>query len=384
MKTILLLGGYGRIGPWVAHWLLRETDASLIVAGRHKEKAEQLAARLNASVPGKRVTALAADAAQADSLSAALRHVQLVVDNTPTTQYTAQVARAALAASVDYLDFHYPAQGLASLRALAPDIARSGRCFISQGGFHPGLLAPLVRFVAPRFVNYQKAAIGLAMNVCGVSYTESAREFMEELGSYQGSLCRGGTWQPVGWREGRSFDFGPRFGVRPCVALDFAELRGLPELYGIQELGCYAAGFNWFVDCLVFPLGILLGKVKRGLGAAWLGRAWAWGMNHCSRPPYGVVMRLEAEGEAEGRPLVVHVVLEHADVFEFTAIPVVACLRQYLDGSIARPGLWLMGEVVEPVRLFDDLKRMGVRIETEAPTEASLPAPEMLQPTGPA
>jgi saccharopine dehydrogenase (NAD+, L-lysine-forming) len=384
MKTILLLGGYGRIGPWVAHWLLRETDAALVVAGRHLEKAEQLAARLNASVGGRRVTARAADAAQADSLAAALRDIQLVVDNTPTTQYTEPVAQAALAGGVDYLDFHYPGQGLASLRALAPDIARAGRCFISQAGFHPGLLAPLVRFVAPRFSKCQQAAIGLVMNFRGVSYTESAREFMEELGTYQGSVCRGGKWQPVGWRECRSFDFGPGFGVRPGVALEFAELRDLPELYGLQELGCYAAGFNWFVDWLVFPLAILLGKVRRGLGAAWLGRAWAWGMNTFARPPYGVALRLEAQGEAAGRPLAVHVVLEHADVFEFTAIPVVACLRQYLDGSIAKPGLWLMGEVVEPGRLFQDLRRMGVRLETDAPTEGSLPTPEMLQPAGPA
>jgi hypothetical protein len=43
-----------------------------------------------------------------------------------------------------------------------------------------------------------------------------------------------------------------------------------------------------------------------------------------------------------------------------------------------------MGEVVEPIRLFRDLKRMGVEIETNAPTEALPPPQKMLQPTGPA
>jgi hypothetical protein len=47
-------------------------------------------------------------------------------------------------------------------------------------------------------------------------------------------------------------------------------------------------------------------------------------------------------------------------------------LRQYLDGSIARPGLWLMGEVVDPARLFKDLGHMGARLETKAPAEAAL------------
>jgi saccharopine dehydrogenase (NAD+, L-lysine-forming) len=87
-------------------------------------------------------------------------------------------------------------------------------------------------------------------------------------------------------------------------------------------------------------------------------------VNTFSRPPYGVVMRLEARGEKDGRPLSVTVVLSHPDAYEFTAIPVAACLRQYLDGSIARPGVWLMGEAVESARLFRDMEHMGVQVET--------------------
>src|SRR5262249_43705438 len=80
--------------------------------------------------------------------------------------------------------------------------------------------------------------------------------------------------------------------------------------------------------------------------------------------PYGAVMRLEAQGEKDGRPLSLSVILRHPDAYEFTALPVAACLRQYLDGTIARPGVWLMGEAVEPERLFADLRRMGVSLET--------------------
>jgi saccharopine dehydrogenase (NAD+, L-lysine-forming) len=47
----------------------------------------------------------------------------------------------------------------------------------------------------------------------------------------------------------------------------------------------------------------------------------------------------------------------------------VACLLQYLEGSIARPGLWLMGQAVDPVRLVEDMERMGVEVH------ASMTAP---------
>jgi saccharopine dehydrogenase (NAD+, L-lysine-forming) len=41
----------------------------------------------------------------------------------------------------------------------------------------------------------------------------------------------------------------------------------------------------------------------------------------------------------------------------------VACLLQYLDGSIRKPGLWLQANLVEPNRLLKDLERLGVAVE---------------------
>ena len=76
-----------------------------------------------------------------------------------------------------------------------------------------------------------------------------------------------------------------------------------------------------------------------------------------------VLLAEELNGLLPGRPLSVTVVLRHSDPYEFTAITVAACLRQYLDGSIARPGLWLMGEAVEPARLLQDMEHMGVHRE---------------------
>jgi saccharopine dehydrogenase (NAD+, L-lysine-forming) len=388
MKTILLLRGYGRIGSHVAHWLLRKTDAAVVVAGRHKEKADQLAARLNGEVPGQRVTAADADAANADSLRAAFRNVDLMLDCTSSVRNTEAIARAALAGGADYLDYHFSSKVLPTLRALAPDIERSGRCLITQAGFHPGLLAPLVRFVAPRLTPYHTAAVGMVMNFGSVPYSEeSAADFAEEVGSCRSSVWIGGEWRKAGWRDRRKFDFGTGFGGWMCTPLEFEELHALPTQYGIRELGGYVAGFNWFVDGLVIPLSLLLAKVQRGLGARWLGRCWAWGMKTFARPPFGVVMRLDAEGEEAGEPVSVQVILRHPDIFEFTAIPVAAYVRQYLDGLIRRPGLWLMGEVVEPIRLFADMEQMGVgvvvaggaarpgRERPEASRSVSAPAP---------
>jgi len=53
----------------------------------------------------------------------------------------------------------------------------------------------------------------------------------------------------------------------------------------------------------------------------------------------------------------------HPDGYELTAIPTAACLLQYLDGTIRKPGLWLQANIVEPTRFMRDIQRMGVEIQ---------------------
>ena len=54
--------------------------------------------------------------------------------------------------------------------------------------------------------------------------------------------------------------------------------------------------------------------------------------------------------------------LAHDDAYVLTAVPAVACLLQYLNGSIQQPGLWFQANVVEPIQFFKDIERLGVSI----------------------
>jgi len=74
------------------------------------------------------------------------------------------------------------------------------------------------------------------------------------------------------------------------------------------------------------------------------------------------VLKIESAGIKNGKPITEDVSLYHEDGYMFTAIPVVACLLQYLDGSIVKPGLWTQANIVETNRLLKDMERMGVDI----------------------
>ena len=114
-KTILILGGYGSTGRVVCRRLMEEADVALIIAGRNISKAEEFAAALSREFPSKNVSAVFADASDYDSLVAVFKGRTLVIDATTAISCVQNVARAALEAKVDYLDYHFE-QKIVSLR----------------------------------------------------------------------------------------------------------------------------------------------------------------------------------------------------------------------------------------------------------------------------
>jgi len=71
-----------------------------------------------------------------------------------------------------------------------------------------------------------------------------------------------------------------------------------------------------------------------------------------------------AQGIKDGKDLKLRLIAEHDDGYLLTAIPVAACIHQYLDGTLP-PGLWMMGHVVDDKRLMKDMEAMGVKIRME-------------------
>jgi len=368
---ILVLGGYGNTGRFIVEGMLRETAAEIIVAGRNKERAE--AARQSwAEVYGEtRVTARQVDAGDAAAVRNALADADLVVAASSTAAYAGIVARTALDSGADYLDIQYSSAKTQQLESLQAEIIRQGRCFITDAGFHPGLPAALVRSATGVLTQVRSAWVSslLRINWPGLSFSESTRlEFAGELKSFKPFFFQNGEWRTARFTSTKDFKtvlFEHPGGVQLCAPMFFEELRSLPEgLPGLQDTGFYIAGFNRFTDNIVMPFGIAALKLfpKHALKPV-AGLLW-WSLRRFSRPPYGTWLKLEALGMREGQNMRLETLLYHDDGYLFTAIPIVACLRQYLDGSIRKPGLWRMGNLVQPEPLLKDMERMGITIRT--------------------
>jgi saccharopine dehydrogenase (NAD+, L-lysine-forming) len=195
-----------------------------------------------------------------------------------------------------------------------------------------------------------------------LQYTEAMDELMEGFIHYQAQVYKNGTWTKPGSWDTRKFDFGPEIGVRTCYSMFFEELRCIPEMYlTLKNTGFYISGSNLLADLLLTPIIMVGLKVAPRRGIRPLGKLMWWGMNR-SKPPYRVVLKVEATGQLNGRQAQVDGSVEHEDGYELTAIPVVALLMQY--NQIRQPGLHMMGHFAEPERLFNDIQRMGVRVKT--------------------
>jgi Saccharopine dehydrogenase NADP binding domain len=361
--TILVLGGYGGTGKVFCRYLLKETKLNVVVAGRNLQKAEKWAETLKSEFSPDRISVRHVDASDRNGLRKAFQSVDFVLVAATTTQFAKQIIEVALEAHIDYLDIYYQQNIYPELETLKERISESGLCFITQAGFHPGLPAVLIRKGAAYFDKFMSANIAFAMNT-RVEKPESVYELVDTLSDYKADIYKDGKWRPGTYKDAVKIDFGSFFGTRSCVPIDMVEMRNMPEIYGLKATGVYVAGFNWFVDYIIFPFIMLSQMIRKGSLRHFWAKALIWGINSFSGGEEGIVFLLQAEGEKRGERQELVIRCEHYSAYDFTVIPVIAALKQYIDGSIRKPGLWMMSHIVDPARLLEDMGQMGVSIRT--------------------
>jgi len=364
MAKLLILGGTGFTGRLVARHLLDQSGAEITIAARHAEKARQIVNDLGERHPG-RIAAVQADAADPASLSAALAGHDMIVVTSPTTAHAAVVARAALEAGADYLDVQLGAKKFAYLKSISGEIERAGRCFITEAGFHPGLPSALVRLAASHLDTIESAITAGYLGIgTEIPYSEAVDELVGLFRDYQAQVFKDGAWTKPGAWQMRRIDFGGDLGIKTCYSLFFEELRELPALYpSLKDVGFYISESHWVNDMIVAPLAIVMLKIVPNATRT-IGKLLWWGMMKFRKPPYRTELIVQAAGQHARQPTAFEAAVSHCDAYELTAIPVVAALLQYLDGSARRPGLHIMGHFAEPERLMTDMKRMGVKFRT--------------------
>ncbi|CAI9413957.1 hypothetical protein ANOBCDAF_03079 [Pleomorphomonas sp. T1.2MG-36] len=360
--TIAILGGAGNTGRRLARLLARGGDCDLRLMGRNKAAVDDAAARIAAET-GAPLVGIRADSSDGAGLLSALSGVDLVVSATSATRNAPTVASAALRLGIDYFDIHLSsAAKWKALRANEADILRHGLQFVSDGGFHPGLPAAMIRRLSAG-IELTHAPVYASFNVdwSRLSFGPGAAEdFIGELREMDPSVFRDGRWVRS-WRNARDFDFGPPLGRRQTIAMGIEELRSLPDrLPPLQDTGFYIGGFGPAVDYVALPIAMLAASLPplRRLAAAGFFAA----LKRRTRHEEWTVLVCDGRGTRDGAPVAVRLRVSHDDPYELTAIAAAACVREMIRGK-RRPGLLPQGLYVDPDVFFGNLSDMGAKVE---------------------
>jgi saccharopine dehydrogenase (NAD+, L-lysine-forming) len=366
MPTILIVGGYGNTGYYVAELLLQHTDAELILAGRNEEKARAAANRLRERHGGV-VEGLRLDAGDEDQLRSAFNRCDLVVLAASTHKHVHTIIRAAIDTQTDYLDTQLSIdQKIEALRRHEEAFVQCGMTVVTDAGFHPGLPAALVRHAALQFDQLEKANVssymGIPWSELEIS-TNTMEEFAEELNNFEPRVLRGRKWEriPLTKLGAVAFDFGEGVGRRTCMPMYMHELEALPQqIPSLEETGFFISGFNWFTDNIVTVFAMLTTRMKIGWLTRLTGRFFFWSAGAFAKPPYVTLLQLEAFGIDQGAEKKMTIRLSHEDSYLFTAIPVVACILQYLE-NVHEPGFYFQSHFLKPETLLQVLSRLGIQ-----------------------
>ncbi len=373
--TILVLGAAGGTGRALVPLLLQHTDARLILAGRGG--ADLTAAAAEAEAPGRVTTRVLDASVSAAELAPRLAGAGLVVVVAPLTTRVPEIARAAATAGADTLDIQCSSAKMAGLRALEGELVADGRTAITDGGFHPGLPAVLARAVEDRFTVLHSARIGSVIQEDWRALAprpETAREFLELVADTRPAHFVDGRWLEESVTSSEAlvrFDFERPFGERRCYAMGLEEMRlWAADRRGLIRAGFYVGGFNPVVDYALLPLVFLGRRLAPERSTRPLTRLLLGGLRAFSHPPYGTLLRLEADGERDGRPQRIVLSVFHRESYALTAMCIAAAIRQWADGRVRGPGVRLQALAVEPGRFLEDLGRFGATVTEEATSPA--------------
>jgi saccharopine dehydrogenase (NAD+, L-lysine forming) len=147
-EKIGVVGGYGSVGLQAVRTLLSTTTADIVLGGRDKAITKNISEEM-----GDRVTGLAVDVTDANSLDLFCRGCNVIINCTgPSRLIGDNVAAAAMRCRAHYVD---PADTyLYKILAKKKDeITQKGLTFLVCAGMNPGLLEILPIHVASRFEN---------------------------------------------------------------------------------------------------------------------------------------------------------------------------------------------------------------------------------------
>lgn len=236
-KRILIIGGYGNFGGFIARRLARETDITVIVTGRSANKARALAEILETEwaaidIPGA-----------IESTLASVKPDIVIHTSGPFQDQSYEVAEACIRHRTHYIDIADGREFVSSITRLNEEAKEAGILVVSGASSVPALTSAIIdrylgEFQTMEEIEYgiataQKTNRGLATTKGVLSYAGKPFETLID-----GTMQKIYGWQGLRWRKFQGL------GWRTLGNCDVPDLALFPHLYSQLKTIRFRAGLE--------------------------------------------------------------------------------------------------------------------------------------------
>lgn len=239
VARVLIIGGYGNFGSYIARSLAGDGEIALLIGGRAQDKADAFARSLNAA------NAAAGHAIDIHGdLASALERIapDIVVHTTgPFQTQDHRVARACIRQGCHYVDLADARDFVATIGALDADARAAGVLVVSGASSVPCLTAAVIDAYRPAFDRLEAVDYGIS----AAQHTNRGLATTSAVLSYVGkpmTMLRDGEMKTVyGWEDTHVETY-PGLGRRLFGNCDIPDLALFPGRYpGLRSMR-FAAG----------------------------------------------------------------------------------------------------------------------------------------------
>jgi saccharopine dehydrogenase-like NADP-dependent oxidoreductase len=242
------VGGYGHVGTALARELAVRYPGQLIIAGRHRDQAEALAATL----PGGADAALV-DVYDEESIHQATQHAKLLV-NTAIDQRSPALLQAACERHAAYLDIGASPSTIIDMLNLSAQAVQHGTCVLVAAGLDPGCTNLMATRASAYAGGAHRIHVALLLSL-GDTFGSAAIDFMlEALASPIRDEYQGRRQEFSAYRESRHCEFLPPFGRKLACRFPFPEQAFFTETFQTRHAANWYAMDNTAINRLLAAL----------------------------------------------------------------------------------------------------------------------------------
>ncbi len=239
VTRVLIIGGYGNFGSYIASSLAGDADIHLLIGGRSAEKARAFAASLDAIHPAEGHS-LDIDGDLAEAL-ARIRPDMVIHTSGPFQTQDHRVAQACIAEGCHYLDLADARELVATIDRLSAAAKAKDVLVVSGASSVPCLTAAVIDAYLPAFARLEVVDYGIST----AQQTNRGLATTSAVLSYVGkpmTMLRDGAMKTVyGWEDSHA-EYYPGLGWRLFGNCDIPDLALFPRRYPTLKSMRFAAG----------------------------------------------------------------------------------------------------------------------------------------------